>query len=123
MSAAVSPESVSRASVVAILIRSRSLMRGAGLAVLRCLLLATILAVGPAADALAQTALAPSKQGVEMLGKRGRHSRTFKLGGDLRRTEVSSGALNYRDAAGAWKPVDTTLVPRLGTFGTRSGDY
>ncbi|MCM3923452.1 hypothetical protein ND748_17515 [Frankia sp. AiPs1] len=30
------------------------------------------------------------------------------------RTEVSSSPVNYRDAQGAWQPIDTTLVASTG---------
>ncbi|MGI8914478.1 MAG: hypothetical protein ACR2JY_11975, partial [Chloroflexota bacterium] len=47
----------------------------------------------------------------ELTDRRSRTSRTSVSAQGLFQTTISVGSLNYRDAHGAWQPIDDTLVP------------
>jgi RHS repeat-associated protein len=59
--------------------------------------------------AAAQTATAPGR--VEVPRLRTKYSRTYVTPEGSLEAVVSQGPVNYRDASGAWRPIDDTLVP------------
>src|SRR5579884_686739 len=68
--------------------------------------------VGPALPVPASTPRAapcgPSFSGIELPALRTRTSRTYRVGG-ARHLVACAEAVNYRDANGAWQPIDNTL--------------
>lgn len=50
-------------------------------------------------------------------------STTFDLGDGRYRTRSYPDPVNYRDAAGAWQPIDNTLVAATGGWTNRAGPY
>jgi hypothetical protein len=79
---------------------------------------------GPASHAVAGTGLAlpsrprvlheavarPARRVRELTGKRTEYSRTYELSDGRRQAVISAGPVNYRDAAGAWEPISTTVT-------------
>jgi hypothetical protein len=55
-------------------------------------------------------AAAPAPGALELPGKRTATSNTFLNPDGSYTTEVAAQPVNYRDAAGAWQAIDTTLV-------------
>ena len=56
--------------------------------------------------------------GSELPARRTANSRTYTLGHGLLQTVYAADAVNYRDAAGAWQPIDNTLVADTATPGS-----
>jgi hypothetical protein len=54
----------------------------------------------------------------ELPEKRTENSKTYLLSSGALRAEVYAGPIHYQDASGAWKDIDTTLVP-----GATKGEY
>lgn len=92
---------------------------GRGWLVAVCLLLAVAAALvaagasrldGADAESSRQSTNAGSGR-TEMAGERTEFSRTFREPDGSNLTQLSHAPLNFRDATGAWQPIDTTLVP------------
>jgi RHS repeat-associated protein len=56
-------------------------------------------------------AFAAPETGVEVPGLRTESSRTIRKADGSYQAQISAGPVNYRDASGAWKPIDTDLDP------------
>jgi len=54
----------------------------------------------------------------ELPARRTASSRTYTLGHGLLQTVYAADAVNYRDAAGAWQPIDNTLTATSATPGS-----
>src|SRR5215469_6315823 len=65
----------------------------------------------PSRPHLLKQAAAPSARRVrELTGERTQYSRTYELSDGRRQAVISAVPVNYRDAAGRWEPIDTTVV-------------
>src|SRR5207247_2295184 len=71
-----------------------------------------IAAGGPRAGALPrQAAVSPARRVRELTAQRNAFSRVFALSDGRVQAEVSAVPVNYRDARGVWRPIDTTVRP------------
>src|SRR5258708_11072716 len=71
----------------------------------------------PSRPRVLREAVAPPVRRVgEVVAERTEFSRTYELSDGRRQAVISAGAVNYRDAAGRWEPVSTTVTrsPRAG---------
>lgn len=59
----------------------------------------------------------------ELPALRTRNSRTYLTDAGDRVARVFSGAINYRDSAGGWVPIDNTLEPTGSGFANRANRY
>src|SRR5215469_1582083 len=68
------------------------------------------------AHVVRQAVAPPARRVRELTSMRSESSRTFVLSDGRRQAVISAGPVNYRDAAGRWEPIDTTVVrsPRAG---------
>ncbi len=57
-----------------------------------------------------QAAMRPVRRVRELTGKRDRYTRVFQLSDGRLQAVVSGVPVNYRDAAGRWQPIDTTVT-------------
>jgi RHS repeat-associated protein len=95
--------------------RSRSVLLVSMLGCVAALLVA--LSMGQASEAgravptAKQAARAGAPIGREVPSLRTETSRTFRQADGSLTARISAGAVNYRDAGGTWKPIDTTLRP------------
>jgi RHS repeat-associated protein len=77
-----------------------------------CAVAVLTLAVVPAADSGASTAANPESQAVrELSALRTSRSDTYLRADGSQLTKVFLAPVNYKDASGAWQPIDTTLRP------------
>jgi RHS repeat-associated protein len=73
--------------------------------------------LGPPAKPAAAKPAGPARRVGELVDKRTANSRLFELSDGRVQAELSTGAVNYRDPAGRWQPIDTRLRPLGGRPG------
>lgn len=71
----------------------------------------------------AGTVARPAASAVELPTLRTATSDTFDLGDGRLRTVVAAEPINFRNGAGAWTPIDNTLVAGSGGWTNRAGPY
>src|SRR5262245_31657636 len=66
---------------------------------------------------------AGSVTATEVVRLRTPNSRTFQRSDGRMETRISSAPMNFRDASGAWQPIDNTLVAGDARVHNRAGRY
>jgi hypothetical protein len=86
---------------------------------------AAVALTGPAAEPITTAASADAVPGlgVELPELRTATSRTYEAEGGKRVAQISSAPIHYRDATGAWQPIDNTLVSTMGSLRNRANAY
>jgi RHS repeat-associated protein len=73
--------------------------------------------VGPPAKPVAAKPAGPPRRVRELVGRRTATQRVFQLSDGRLQAELSGAPLLYRDAKGAWQPIDTRVRPAAGRSG------